>query len=142
MSDTAPVHNDIDEYIAAFTEEERQELAHADAALDLAILLYRLRTERAMTQKDAAEKAGLKQQAISRWERSHPNILLSTLQRYLDALGYSLEFVVRDAKTGQIVDTVGLMHSPGDASHNDSPSPHSPSQEIPDANETTQAASR
>lgn len=107
MSDTAPVHNDIDEYIAAFTEEERQELAHADAALDLAVLLYCLRTERALSQKGAAEKAGLKQQAISRWERSHPNIQLSTLQRYLDALGYSLELVVRDAKTGQVVDTVG-----------------------------------
>lgn len=121
MSDTAPLHNDIDEYIAAFSEDERQELAHADAALDLAILLYRLRTERALTQKDAAEKAGLKQQAISRWERSHPNIQLSTLQRYLDALSYNLEFVVRDAKTGQVVDTVGL---------------------IPGASDTTPAASR
>lgn len=129
MSDAAPIHNDIDEYMAAFSEEERLELAHADAALDLALLLYRLRTERAMTQKDAAEKAGLKQQAVSRWERSHPNILLSTLQRYLDALGYSLELVIRDATTGQVVDTVGLLPSAGDASRND-------------ANETTPAASR
>ncbi len=142
MSDTAPMHNDIDEYIATLTDEERQELAHADAALDLAVLLYRLRTERALTQKDAADKAGLKQQAISRWERSHPNIQLSTLQRYLDALGYSLELVVRDARTGQIVDTMGLTPSTGDASHNDSPDTHSPSHEIPDANETAQAASR
>lgn len=142
MSDTAPLHNDIDEYIAAFSEDERQELAHADAALDLAILLYRLRTERALTQKDAAEKAGLKQQAISRWERSHPNIQLSTLQRYLDALGYSLELVVRDAKTGQIVDSVGPIPSAGDASHNDSTDKRSPSSETPDANETAQAVSR
>jgi transcriptional regulator with XRE-family HTH domain len=142
MSDTAPIHNDIDEYIAALGEEERQELAHADAALDLAILLYRLRTERALTQKDAAEKAGLKQQAISRWERSHPNIQLSTLQRYLDALGYNLELVVRDAKTGQVVNTVGLMSGESGALHDDSPNPHSPSQETPDANETAPAASR
>lgn len=135
MSDTTPMHNDIDEYIAALTEEERQELAHADAALDLAILLYRLRTERAMTQKDAAEKAGLKQQAISRWERSHPNIQLSTLQRYLDALGYSLELVVRDSKTGQVVDTVGLIPRASETSR-------SPSHETLDATQTTPTASR
>lgn len=137
MSDTAPMHNDIDEYIAALSEEERQELAHADAALDLAILLYRLRTERALTQKDAAEKAGLKQQAISRWERSHPNIQLSTLQRYLDALGYNLELVVRDANTGQVVDTVELTPSASTTTHNDTPN-----REMPDVNETAPAVSR
>jgi DNA-binding XRE family transcriptional regulator len=96
-------YNDIDTYIASFGEEERQELAHAEAALDLALLVYQARKGRGLTQNAAAAQAGLRQQAISRWERSHPNVQLNTLRRYLTALGYTLELVIRDAKTGQIL---------------------------------------
>src|SRR5260370_22447369 len=106
-SDEAPMHDDLDAYNATFNEEERQELAHAEAALDLADLLYQARTTRGLTQKDAAMRAKVQQQAISRWERAHTTVQLGTLRRYLDALGYSLGLVLREQGTGE-----GVSNSP------------------------------
>lgn len=103
MSDKAPIYEDFDAYFATFNEEERRELAHADAALDLAILLHRARESRGLTQTAAATRAGVKQQAISRWEHSHPNMQFDTLRRYLEALGYTVDLLVRDVETGEIL---------------------------------------
>jgi transcriptional regulator with XRE-family HTH domain len=55
-----------------------------------------------LTQQKAAERSGLKQQAISRLEKAASNIQLGTLQRYLDALGYSIEISVIDNHTGHV----------------------------------------
>ena len=114
MSDTAQAHDDLSAYIATFNEEERQELARADAALDLASLLYQARKARKLTQKLAALRSGVRQQAISRWERSHPNIQVDTLRSYLAALGYNLALVITDAETGEVVGTTGLPESAHD----------------------------
>lgn len=105
LSHETPVRDDLNAYIATFDEQERQELAQAGAALDLAVLLHEVRAARGLTQKDAAERAGLQQQAVSRWERAHTNVQLGTLQRYLDALGYTLDLVIRDKETGEVVST-------------------------------------
>lgn len=43
MSESTTTHNEIDEYIATFPPEERQELALAEMALDMAWLLHRAR---------------------------------------------------------------------------------------------------
>lgn len=106
MSDKAPAYETFDAYFATFDEKERQELVHADAALDLAILLHHARMARGLTQTAAARQTGVKQQAISRWENTHPNMKLDTLQSYLEALGYKLDVVIRDIETGEILNPV------------------------------------
>ena len=100
MSETTKPYNEIDDYIAAFSDEERQEYVAAEMALDLASILYHIRQEQGLTQREAAERTGLKQQAISRLEKAASNIQLGTLQRYLGALGYSIEISVIDNRTG------------------------------------------
>lgn len=102
MNENTEHYNEIDEYVAGFSEEERQEYAVAETALDLAYMLYHLRQEQGLTQREAAERAGLKQQAISRLEKAAANMQLGTLQRYLSALGYSIEISVIDNNTGNV----------------------------------------
>ena len=99
MSETTKPYNEIDDYIATFSDEEHQEYAVTETALDLACMLYLIRQEQGLTQRESAERAGLKQQAISRLEKVASNIQLSTLQRYLGALGYSIEISVIDNHT-------------------------------------------
>ena len=108
MSETTRSYNEIDSYIAAFSEEERQEYDAAETALDLACILYHIRQEQGLTQREAAARAGLKQQAISRLEKAASNIQLGTLQRYLSALGYSIEISVTDNRTGNIAGKTSL----------------------------------
>jgi HTH-type transcriptional regulator/antitoxin HipB len=71
-------------------------------------MLYHFRQEQGLTQRQAAERAGLKQQAISRLEKAASNIQLGTLQRYLDALGYHLEISVIDNRTGHVAGKMSL----------------------------------
>ncbi len=101
-------HNDIDDYIATLPAEEQQEIAIAGVALDLAHVLYHARRERGLSQAAAAARAGLRQQAVSRLEKAVGNVQLATLQRYLSALGYSIDLVIKDADTGDIVGTTTL----------------------------------
>ena len=102
MSETSKPSNEIDDYIATFSPEELQEYSAAETALDLASLLYHIRHQHGLTQLRAAERSGLKQQAISRLEQAASNIQLGTLQRYLGALGYHLEISVIDDRTGNV----------------------------------------
>ena len=108
MNETSKPYNEIDDYIAAFSEEERQEYVAAATALDLAGLLYQLRQKKGLTQRSVAERAGLKQQAISRLEKAASNTQLGTLQRYLGALGYRLEISVIDNRTGNVAGKASL----------------------------------
>lgn len=96
-----------------FSKEERGELEAADAALDIAGLLFRARKQRRLSQQGAATRARLQQQAISRMERASVRVSLTTLQRYLGALGYSVDVVVKDAETGEIVGSATLSGSAG-----------------------------
>jgi len=111
MSETSKPYNEIDEYIAAFSDEERQEYVIAETALDLANILYQIRQEQGLTQSKAAERSGLKQQAISRLEKTASNIQLGTLQRYLGALGYSIEISVIDNQTGDVAGRTSYSQS-------------------------------
>lgn len=108
MNETSKPYNEIDDYIAAFSEEERQEYLAAATALDLAGLLYQLRQKKGLTQRSVAERTGLKQQAISRLEKAASNTQLGTLQRYLGALGYRLEISVIDNRTGNVAGKASL----------------------------------
>ena len=111
MSESTRPYNEIDDYIAAFSDEERQEYAAAETALDLASILYQIRQERGLTQHQAAERAALKQQAVSRLEKAASNVQLGTLQRYLGALGYRIEISVIDNRTGNVAGKTSLSHA-------------------------------
>lgn len=110
MSETTRPYNEIDDYIVTFSDEERQEYVAAETALDLASILYHIRQEQGLTQREAAELTGLKQQAISRLEKAASNIQLGTLQRYLGTLGYSIEISVIDNHTGHVAGKTSYSH--------------------------------
>ncbi len=101
MSKTSGPHNDIDGYIAAFSDEERQEYAAAETALDLATTLYCISLEQEPRQ----------QQAISRLEKAASTMQLGALQRYLGALGYRIEISVIDNRTGNVAGKTSLSHT-------------------------------
>lgn len=101
----------INDYLAQLSDNERREVAEAEIAIDLARILYNARQHRSLSQQQAAELAHMHQQAVSRIERPGANIQWATLQRYLTALGYSLEVAVRDDETGEVV---GSLHIPAD----------------------------
>ena len=109
MSQTPPVLR-IEDYIASLTEDEQNEVAVAEMAIDVARLLYRARSHRQLTQSEAAIRAHIQQQAVSRIEQPGANVQIATLHRYLSALGYSLEITIRDAETNAIIDR--LQSSP------------------------------
>ena len=111
MSETTRPYNEIEDYITAFSDEERQEYAAAETALDLASILYHIRQERGLTQRQAAERAALQQQAISRLEKAASNVQLGTLQRYSRVLGYRLEISVIDNRTGDVAGKISLSHA-------------------------------
>ena len=98
---TASEPDDLDAYIATLDEEEHQALAAAETAMDIAILLYRAREHRGLSQDAAARRAGLRQQAISRLEQHGANPQLETIRTYLGALGYGMELSVIDLDTGE-----------------------------------------
>jgi transcriptional regulator with XRE-family HTH domain len=104
--------DDIESYIATYSEEEAKEFALAETAIDIAILLHRARELRGLTQAAAAAQTGLRQQAISRFEQPHANPQLGTLQKYLSALGYALEITVVDPETGNKPASVTLPPQP------------------------------
>ncbi|MBX5444140.1 helix-turn-helix transcriptional regulator [Sphaerobacter sp.] len=115
MSDFKQMNDDLDAYIATLSDNERADIAAASEALDIAHLLYHARLHRGLTQKEAAARSGLKQQAISRLERAATNVTLATLQRYLGALGYTVVVSLRDKTTGRVVvegssSPVGMTH--------------------------------
>jgi DNA-binding phage protein len=99
-----PQHHDIDDieaYVSTFDEEERNDLAAAEAAIDIAILLHRARERRGLSQAAAARQAGLQQQAVSRFESPSANPQLDTVRTYLNALGYGVQLNVIDLETGE-----------------------------------------
>jgi ribosome-binding protein aMBF1 (putative translation factor) len=100
--------DDLDAYIASYSDEEREELAAAELAVDLAMLFHRARESRELSQAVVAERIGLSQQAISRIERPNQNVTIETLRKYLNALNYTVEITVREPETGVVVDTVSL----------------------------------
>jgi HTH-type transcriptional regulator/antitoxin HipB len=79
--------------------------------MDPPSILYHIRQERGLTQRQAAERAALQQQAISRLEKAASNVQLGTLQRYLGALGYRLEISVIDNRTGNVAGKTSLSHT-------------------------------
>ena len=57
-------------------------------------LLYEIRESQNITQEEMAEKLGTKQANVSRTER-RPDLKLSTLKRYIEAMGGELDIIVK-----------------------------------------------
>lgn len=100
--------DDIDSYVATFSEAERARLEVAEAAIDIAMFLHDARESRGLSQTVAAQRAGLHQQAVSRFERPNANPRLETIRTYLDALGFGLELTAVDNQAGQLTATMTL----------------------------------
>jgi len=74
----------------AFTPGKRAEIRRKAKEKVAAIRLRHLRETRHVTQDRIANSMGISQAALSRLER-RPNITISALQRYVEALGGRLE---------------------------------------------------
>ncbi len=111
MSEKA-TYNEIDDYIATFSVEEARELEAASAAIDLAFLMHQAREESGLTQAAVAAVAGIQQQAVSRLERAGGNMQLSTVQRYFEALGFEVNLIVTEKKTGRVLGNTSLPPIP------------------------------
>ncbi|MCD6224546.1 MAG: helix-turn-helix transcriptional regulator [Deltaproteobacteria bacterium] len=73
-----------------FSTRERAEIRFKSKEKLAAIRLQQVRKSHHITQKELAKSMGLSQSALSEMER-RPNITLSALQRYIEALGGQLE---------------------------------------------------
>ena len=62
----------------------------SDAKFQIAKLVYSLRNELGLTQKELAEKTGINQSNISKLEKGSGNITLKTLDRIIKSLGKKL----------------------------------------------------
>ncbi|WP_439256687.1 helix-turn-helix domain-containing protein [Lonepinella sp. BR2271] len=74
------------EFVAEYKRLEEQEQLMAS--------LKAQREAQNLTQKDIAEKTGMKMQNVSRLERGLVHPTLDTLSRYANALGGRIEFVL------------------------------------------------
>lgn len=115
MTDRKSPASGIDDYLDTLTETEREAVNAASVALDIAGLAYRARVTRGLTQTQAADVSGLKQQSISRIEGGTINVTVRMLERYLRALGFSLSMVICDEQTRGIIDQTTLNRSNDDA---------------------------
>ena len=105
MSETTKPYNEIDDYIAAFSDEERQEYVAAETALDLASILYQIRQEQGLTQRQAAERAALEARYGQVWNTSE-------LANDFEVMGFAAPFVVVRRKADNKVGSLMFQHHP------------------------------
>lgn len=81
----------LDEIMASMPEERRKRIEARAAEL---VTLYELRKAVQKTQTQMAETLGVRQDSISRLE-NRSDMLLSTLRRYVEGMGGTLELVAQ-----------------------------------------------
>jgi transcriptional regulator with XRE-family HTH domain len=85
----------LDEMIARLPVDQQAHVQRRSAELINEVeTLQQMRKARALTQKKLAKKLGVAQVAVSRME-SRSDLLLSTLRSYVEAMGGTLDLVVR-----------------------------------------------
>ena len=62
-----------------------------EQARQIGVRIRKLRTQRHLTSKDLAARAGISPQSLSRIENGHHDVVFSTLQRILTAMGRQLQ---------------------------------------------------
>lgn len=101
------------ELVAKMSPESR---ARADARYEemrANMPLYKLRDARDMTQVRLATKLGTTQASVSKLER-RTDMYLSTLRRYVEAMGGELEIVARFPDGDVRIDRLGGLQRPED----------------------------
>ena len=85
----------LDEMIARLPADQQENVQRRAAELINEVeTLQQMRKARALTQKKLAKKLGIAQVAVSRME-SRSDLLLSTLRSYVEAMGGTLDLIVR-----------------------------------------------
>jgi transcriptional regulator with XRE-family HTH domain len=83
------------DFVASLPPQEQAVIKKRSAELINEVeTLQQMRKARALTQKKLAKKLGIAQVAVSRME-SRSDLLLSTLRSYVEAMGGTLDLVVR-----------------------------------------------
>lgn len=119
MSEYRHLGDDLDEYLATLSEEERERVEGASTSLDVARLIYRAREYRAKTQSQAAESSGFRQQTISRLESGTANATFRTVEKYLRGLQMAMQISLFDRITGHRVESVNInWDERDDSKHN------------------------
>jgi ribosome-binding protein aMBF1 (putative translation factor) len=87
-----------EELLAGFTAEQRAEYdaaaIEADAAIELAEIVYNMRTRAGLSQTELANRMGARQPFISAIERAVRTPTVATLQRIADATGNRIKLEV------------------------------------------------
>ncbi len=94
-------HRKFNTLIEKMSPESRARVAVKAAIMDAELTLRELREHAGVTQGDLAKTLGVSQPVVSRME-NQDNILLTTLENYLKAIGAELE-VVAKFKNGERV---------------------------------------
>ncbi len=89
-----------------FTAEERAEIRRRAQEKIAGLRLAQIREAQHVTQQEVADAMGVSQAALSKLER-RPNVTVSALQRYVEALGGKLEVNVLLPKRGRSRRVVG-----------------------------------
>jgi DNA-binding XRE family transcriptional regulator len=103
--------DDIGTYVAGLDADAHRRIEAAGESIDLAMLLYEARIARGLSQAEAARRAGLHQQAVSRMERAGGNPQINRVFDYLDSLGFALELRTLDRETREPALTAVLSRS-------------------------------
>lgn len=108
---------DFNDLLAEMSPEERAEIARRADEIHSSPL-YRIRKALQFTQEQVAEELGLGQAAVSRLER-RSDMLISTLRRFVGAMGGELEIRARFPNGDVVIDDLGSLAS-------DAPGPPEP----------------
>ncbi|HGO5814811.1 TPA: helix-turn-helix domain-containing protein [Mannheimia haemolytica] len=85
----------LDEFISALPKERQDKIYQMTEELVLEAGLAMLREDLEISQKDLAKALGVSQPAIVQMEQRGNDIKLSTLKRYIEAMGGKLSLAVQ-----------------------------------------------
>lgn len=115
------IRDDLDLHQDNLTRQEREEIAAASVALDLARLIYAAREHRGLTQTQAAREAGVQQQLVSRLEGGTAQPTFKSVERYLRHLGFALKVSLIDEESHEVIDSLVVNE---DGHHESADAPH------------------
>lgn len=102
---------DFNDLLAAMSSERQADIARRVEEIHSSPL-YRIRKALQFTQEQVAEELGLGQAAVSRLER-RSDMLISTLRRFVGAMGGELEIRARFPNGDVVIDDLGSLSSDG-----------------------------
>ncbi len=99
-------HRPFSQLTRDFTPERRARVAAKAAALREAMTLEELRKARSLSQEDVAATLSVNQPAVAKREK-RGDMHVSSLRRYVEALGGTLEITAHFAETTVVINNIG-----------------------------------